>query len=320
MRLAKLLSRRGSDVGALRARARGNLQSAVPAGMDGFLAEFKEKPAAKGISRKGISALDGIAVDPAVLAGPRPPACSSNFEISGRIIWRDRMTKGLRHMHTHAATLKRVEQSFGVPGAVWWLRCAGARNRLRHRPRARREVIRSVATLAFDCRRTEMFQNQLMDALRIVDHGDLARPKCAVTGRASSDRHNSWPRPISSMPSTSTATAGAICSIAAVDVLASTANYLKGYGWKRRQALERRRSQLRSDPRLEQGPWSTPRPSRPSPSAWKAAAPAPKSRAAKRHVKSEIRSPGQKPGDLFSGMLLSGLRRRRAGKRLARRL
>ena len=37
----------------------------------------------------------------------------------------------------------------------------------------KKEVIRSVATLAFDCRRTEMFQAQLTDALRIVERGDL---------------------------------------------------------------------------------------------------------------------------------------------------
>ena len=34
-------------------------------------------------------------------------------------------------------------------------------------------LFRSVATLAFDCRRTDMFQAQLIDALNIVDRGDL---------------------------------------------------------------------------------------------------------------------------------------------------
>ena len=34
-------------------------------------------------------------------------------------------------------------------------------------------VLRSLATLAYDCRRPEMFRGELMDALRIIDRGDL---------------------------------------------------------------------------------------------------------------------------------------------------
>ncbi len=71
----------------------------------------------------------------------------------------------------HAATLARIEQRFGVPGpvlvAIWGLETDfGA-------VRGNLPVIRSVATLAFDCRRTEFFQAHLFDALRIVDRGDL---------------------------------------------------------------------------------------------------------------------------------------------------
>ena len=36
-------------------------------------------------------------------------------------------------------------------------------------------VLRSLATLAYDCRRREMFRAELMDTLRIIDRGDLRR-------------------------------------------------------------------------------------------------------------------------------------------------
>ena len=79
-----------------------------PSGMDGFLAEFKKEAAAKGISRKGASALDGITVDPSVLAADkRQGVFKQTFEeFSGRMISRDRMTKGLRHMQEHGAQLR----------------------------------------------------------------------------------------------------------------------------------------------------------------------------------------------------------------------
>ena len=41
-------------------------------------------------------------------------------------------------------------------------------------------MIRSLATLAFDCRRQAFFQAQLLDALRILDRGDM--PPSAMRG------------------------------------------------------------------------------------------------------------------------------------------
>jgi lytic murein transglycosylase len=143
-------------------------------GFTAFLTEFKKEAAAQGVSRKGLSALDGMTLDESVLAADkRQGVFKQTFEeFSARMISRDRMTKGLRLMQTHAATLRKVEQQFGVPAAVvvaiWGLETDFGVSV------GKKEVIRSVATLAFDCRRTDMFQAQLIDALRIVDRGDLA--------------------------------------------------------------------------------------------------------------------------------------------------
>src|SRR5215207_3850343 len=138
----------------------------APGGFDAFIAEIKKDAAAKGISQKGLSALNGLTLDPSVLAADkRQGVFKQTFEeFSGRMISRDRMTKGLRHMQALAPVLKKVEAEFGVPGAVvvalWGLETDFGVNL------GKKEVIRSVATLAFDCRRTEMFQAQLTDALR----------------------------------------------------------------------------------------------------------------------------------------------------------
>ena len=233
MRLAKILSA-AVLTSALSAPALAATCNA-PGGMDAFLAEFKKEAAAKGISRKGIGALDGVAVDPAVLAADkRQGVFKQTFEeFSGRMISRDRMTKGLRYMQTLAPTLKKIEQQFGVPGsvvvAIWGLETDFGTNL------GKKDVIRSVATLAFDCRRTEMFQNQLMDALRIVDRGDLTPAE--MRGDWAGDFGQTQFLPTSyykfAVDFDGDGRRDLVHSVP--DVLASTANYLKGHGWQRGQ-------------------------------------------------------------------------------------
>ena len=129
-------------------------QCNTPGGFPAFLTQIKKEAAGKGVSPRGLSALDGLTLDDAVLAADRNQKhFSQTFEqFSGRMISKDRLTKGARHMQTHAATLKRVEQQFGVPGAVvvaiWGLETDFG---VVH---GKRSVVRSVATLAYDCRRT----------------------------------------------------------------------------------------------------------------------------------------------------------------------
>ena len=206
-----------------------------PGGFDAFIAEFKRDAATQGVSRKGISALDGVTVDPSVLAADkRQGVFKQTFEeFSARMINRDRMTKGLRHMQALAPVLKRIEQQFGVPGsvvvAIWGLETDFGTNL------GKKEVIRSVATLAFDCRRTEMFQAQLMDALRIVERGDL-RP-AEMLGDWAGDFGQTQFLPSSyykfAVDFDGDGRRDLVHSVPGV--LASTANYLKGYGWQRGQ-------------------------------------------------------------------------------------
>jgi lytic murein transglycosylase len=206
-----------------------------PGGFNAFLADFKKDAAAKGVSQKGLSALNGLTLDESVLAADkRQGVFKQTFEeFSGRMISRDRMTKGLRHMQTLAPVLKKIEAEFGVPGAVvvaiWGLETDFGVNL------GKKDVIRSVATLAFDCRRTEMFQAQLTDALRIVDRGDL-RP-AEMLGDWAGDFGQTQFLPSSyykyAVDFDRDGRRDLVHSVP--DVLASTANYLKGYGWQRGQ-------------------------------------------------------------------------------------
>jgi lytic murein transglycosylase len=209
---------------------------AAPCGGDfnAWLTEVKRDAASAGISQRTIaSALDGLVADPAVLARDRSQyVFNQTFEqFSGRMISADRMQKGAALLTRHAATFARIERQYGVPGpvltAIWGLETDYGVNQ------GRFSIIRSVATLAQDCRRAEKFRGELMDLLRIIDRGDM------TAGELRGD----WAGEIGQtqfLPSSYLQFAvdfdgnGKRDLIHSVpDALASTANYLKSHGWRR---------------------------------------------------------------------------------------
>jgi lytic murein transglycosylase len=198
-----------------------------------WLDDFKSEAAAKGISQSAIAAgLNGVTPDQAVLARDRSQRVfSQSFEeFSGRMV-PPRLTRGSNMMKQYGSVLGRIEQSYGVPGevlvAIWGLETDFGVNT------GKFPTIRSLATLAYDCRRAETFRSELMDALRIVERGDLAPP----------DMRGAWAGEIGQtqfMPSSYLKYAVDFDGNgrrdllrSAPDVLASTANYLASYGWQR---------------------------------------------------------------------------------------
>src|SRR6185312_10831876 len=75
-------------------------------------------------------------------------------------------------MARHAQLLARVEQRFGVPAtllmAIWTMESDNGGGDMGKLP-----VIRTLATLAHDRRRTDLFQGELIAALQILQRGDL---------------------------------------------------------------------------------------------------------------------------------------------------
>ena len=76
-----------------------------------------------------------------------------------------------REIKIHAAAFARAEKEYGVPPAViaafWGLESSfGAKLGNLH-------TLPSLVSLAYDCRRSEMFQKETIAALKIIDRGDL---------------------------------------------------------------------------------------------------------------------------------------------------
>ena len=71
----------------------------------------------------------------------------------------------------HAALFEKIEQQYGVPApiitAFWGLESGFGADI------GKFEVLRSLATLAYDCRRSERFRGELLSALKIIERGDL---------------------------------------------------------------------------------------------------------------------------------------------------
>jgi lytic murein transglycosylase len=142
---------------------------------ESWLAGFKQEAAAQGISRQAISAsLDGVTFDPAIVRRDQGQGVfqQSFLQFAGRMTAAGRYQNGLVKLKQNAPLLSRIEQQFGVPPpvvvALWGLESDyGAYKGGTY------SIIRSVATLAYDCRRSQFFRDQLMGAVRIVERGDL---------------------------------------------------------------------------------------------------------------------------------------------------
>jgi lytic murein transglycosylase len=203
-------------------------------GFPSWLARFEARAAAQGISQRAIhSALDHAAYDASVI---RLDRSQRSFKLSFEQFYARRVSSSLirngqQMLQRHRDLFERIERRFGVPGpvvvALWGLETNFGRDRGQNR-----SIIGSLATLAYDCRRSEFFHNELISALRIVDRGDMTP----------SQLRGGWAGeigPMQFLPSSYVKFAvdfdgdGRRDLIHSVpDMLASTANFLKGHGWR----------------------------------------------------------------------------------------
>jgi len=207
-----------------------------PAGFEKWLGDIQREAVQQGISPRAVQAgLAGVTFDQSVINKDRGQRVfKQSFEqFAGRMVSPYRLRTGAAMLKRHAETLSRIEQRFGVPApvlvAIWGLETDfGA-------VKGNMPVIRSVATLAFDCRRTEMFQAHLFDALRIVERGDLSPSEMRGAWAGEMGQTQFMPSNYVKYAVDFDGDGRADLLHSPTDVLASTANYLRGHGWVRGQ-------------------------------------------------------------------------------------
>jgi lytic murein transglycosylase len=205
---------------------------------EGWLSDFKTEAAAKGISQGAIAAgLSGVTPDQSVLSRDRGQKVfqQSFEEFSGRMV-PPRLTRGANMMKQYGSVLSRIEQTYGVPGevlvAIWGLETDYGVNT------GKFSTIRSIATLAWDCRRSELFRAELMDALRIVERGDLTPSEMRGAWAGELGQTQFMPSSYIKFAVDFDGNGRRDLLRSAPDVLASTANYLASYGWQRGKDFE----------------------------------------------------------------------------------
>ena len=201
---------------------------------DKWLAEFEREAIAQGISQQAISAAAPyLTYDQRIVNIDRGQRVFTQtfLEFSDRMAAAYRIQRGAALIKTYAPVFAKIDTQFGVPAPVivsfWALESDFGANMGNYR------TLSALASLAYDCRRADRFRAQLFDALRLIQRGDL-RP---------SDMVGSWAGELGQtqmMPSEYYQYAvdydgdGARNLLrSAPDVLASTANYLVGLGWRR---------------------------------------------------------------------------------------
>src|SRR5829696_5820844 len=141
---------------------------------DRFLADLKQQAVADGVSQRALTeAAPYLVYDQSIVNRDR------GQRVFGQVFTefaRNRASDGAAknaqaRVKMHAAAFARAEKEYGVPPAViaafWGLESSfGAELGKLH-------TLPSLVSLAYDCRRSEMFQKETIAALKIVDRGDL---------------------------------------------------------------------------------------------------------------------------------------------------
>ena len=202
---------------------------------NGFVQNISAEAASAGVSQSVIAqALGGVQQDMGVLAFDRRQrgTFTKTFEqyVSTRV-GSGRINGGRAMLQRYAPLLSSIEAKYGVPRqilvAIWGLETDFGKGDMGKLP-----VFRVLATMAHDCRRTELFQGELLAALKIVQRGDL--PLREMIGAYAGEIGQTQFLPSSYIKYGVDFDGDGRVDLrhSVPDVLASTANLLKTNGWQ----------------------------------------------------------------------------------------
>lgn len=199
-------------------------------GFEAWKADFTQEAAANGIGQKALGALAGTSYASKTISADRN---QKSFKLSldqfmakrgGRAI----AAKGKSIRKQNAALFDRIEQQYGVPAgpliAIWGMETGfgsymGSSN-----------ILSAVATLAYDCRRSEYFTDQLYAALKLVQNGSLST---AAIGAMHGEVGQTQFLPLNVLKYGVDGDGNGRVDLirSKADAMASTANFLRGHGW-----------------------------------------------------------------------------------------
>ncbi len=201
-------------------------------GFAGWLTDFRKEAAAAGIRPDVLNAALG------------------NAQYATKTIWLDRnqksfkltfdqfmkkrgaetiIVRGKKLKRQNEELFARIEARFGVPAgplvAIWGMETAfGAFQ-------GDQGAFSALATLAYDCRRSEFFQGQLYSALKLVQTGQLRVDEMIGAGHGEIGQMQFLPTNYLEYGVDGDGDGRVDMIASPADALSSTANYLRAYGW-----------------------------------------------------------------------------------------
>jgi membrane-bound lytic murein transglycosylase B len=194
-----------------------------PGGFEAWKQQFAGEARANGIGPTGINALMGTNYASATIAADRS---LHSFKLSLEAFMVKRgsaaiVSRGRALKASNAALFASIQQRYGVPPgpliAIWGMESAFGRER------GNQNMLSSIATLAYDCRRPEYFTDQLYAALKLIDRGVLS-PSQRGSMHGELGQTQFLPKTMLEYGTGNLDTAAG--------ALNSTANFLKAHGWR----------------------------------------------------------------------------------------
>jgi membrane-bound lytic murein transglycosylase B len=193
------------------------------AGFGAWKSEFAQEARAKGIGASAVSALMGTNYASATIAADRGQR-SFNLSLDAFLAKRGAATivaRGRSLKQSQAALFASIQQRYGVPPgpliAIWGMETGFGSQR------GNQNMLSSIATLAYDCRRSAYFTEHLYAALQLIDRGALSpNTRGSMHGEVGQTQF---------MPKNILAYGTGNLDVAA-NALNSTANFLRAHGWR----------------------------------------------------------------------------------------
>ncbi len=200
------------------------------AGFERWKRQFAQEAKANGIGQRGINALMATHYSTGTIRADRG---QHSFKLSLDQFMKKRggatiASQGKRLKHSNAALFNSIEKRYGVPPgpliAIWGMETGFGRFT------GNQNTLSAVATLAYDCRRPEYFTGHLYAALQLIDRGVLSpNQRGAMHGEVGQTQF--LPKSIQLYAVDGDGN-GTINLNTKADALASTANFLRGHGWR----------------------------------------------------------------------------------------
>lgn len=206
--------------------------SNTAAGFDQWAARFKQEAAQQGVSKRTLDRVfSAVSYSNSTIRADRG---QRSFKLSFDQFMQKRggqtiINRGKTIKKNNAALFERLERRYGVPAgpliAIWGME-TGFGSFL-----GKEHTLSAVVTLAFDCRRSAFFTEQLYAALDLVERGYLdVNARGAAHGEIGQTQF--LPRNVILYGVDGDGDGKVDMVRSRADALASTANFLRGHGWQ----------------------------------------------------------------------------------------